>query len=123
MLAKTIGEVPRSVQELAPLVDYHVELMNDPANPDIEIVTPGETWQTFTSNWIQYVLRSILLLLQTFESNFQLQQCYFYYFVKGRVDGFPDTSTVYTRNPKGLKRRLIALYNPDERQTVPSETL
>lgn len=55
LLAETIDEVPRSVRELAPLVDYHVELMNDAAAPDIEIVTPGETWETFTANWIQYV--------------------------------------------------------------------
>ena len=68
LLAKTIEEVPRSVLELAPLVDYHVELMNDPSNPDIEIVTPGETWQSFTSNWTQYVMHSILLL-QAIESN------------------------------------------------------
>ena len=57
LLAKTIEEVPRSMRKLAPLVDYHVELMNDPSTPDIEIVTPGETWQRFTSNWVQYVWR------------------------------------------------------------------
>lgn len=96
LLAKTIEEVPRSVQELAPLVDYHVELMNDPANPDIEIVTPGQTWQTFTSNWIQYVLRSILFLLQTIEFNLQLQQRYFYYFVKDVSMG-SQTPAPFTR--------------------------
>ena len=53
LLDKTIEQVPRSVAELAPLVDYHIELMNDPSSPDIEIVTPGETWETFTSHWIQ----------------------------------------------------------------------
>jgi len=53
LLIKTIEQVPRSVAELAPLVDYHVTLMNDPSKPDIEIVTPGETWESFTAHWVQ----------------------------------------------------------------------
>ena len=52
---ETIEQVPESVAELSPLVDYHIELLNDPKTPDIEIVTPGETWEHFTAQWIQYV--------------------------------------------------------------------
>ena len=54
LIALTIEEVPKSVAELAPLVDYHVELSNDPeASQEIEIVTPGETWDHFTAQWVQ----------------------------------------------------------------------
>lgn len=56
LIIETIEQVPKSVAELRPLVDYHIELRNDPKTPDIEIVTPGETWEHFTSQWVQYVL-------------------------------------------------------------------
>ena len=55
LIAETIQQVPLSVAELSPLVDYHIELQNDPKTTDIEIVTPGETWENFTSQWVQYV--------------------------------------------------------------------
>jgi hypothetical protein len=55
LLAKALEQVPRSVKILAPLVDYHVELKNASDNDDIELVTDGETWETFKSHWIQYV--------------------------------------------------------------------
>jgi hypothetical protein len=34
------------------LVDYRVELSNNP-DSDIEIVSPGETWESFKSRWVQ----------------------------------------------------------------------
>jgi hypothetical protein len=52
--------VPRSVEELSALVDYHVELKNITGADDIELVTPNATWQSFTQQWIQYVFRSLL---------------------------------------------------------------
>lgn len=52
LLLETLEQVPRSVAELAPLVDYHVELRNAPG-ADIALVTPGENWEKFTSNWAQ----------------------------------------------------------------------
>jgi predicted kinase len=55
LLAKVLEQVPRSVKILAPLVDYHVELRNASDNDDIELVTEGETWETFKSHWVQYV--------------------------------------------------------------------
>lgn len=55
LIAESIQQVPLSVAELSPLVDYHIELLNDPKLTDIEIVTPGETWASFTSQWLQYV--------------------------------------------------------------------
>jgi hypothetical protein len=57
LLAEAIEQVPRSVAELAPLVDYHVEIRNAPNQPDVQLVTPGETWESFTATWVQYVLR------------------------------------------------------------------
>ena len=59
LIVETIEQVPKSVAELAPLVDYHIELLNDPKTPDIEIVTPGETWENFTAQWVQYVILSL----------------------------------------------------------------
>ena len=47
--------MPLSVAELSPLVEYHIELLNDPKKADIEIVTQGETWESFSSQWVQYV--------------------------------------------------------------------
>lgn len=53
VLEEALEQVPRSVKRLAPLVDYHVELLNAPDADDIEIVTEGETWESFQSQWIQ----------------------------------------------------------------------
>eukprot|EP00977_Amphora_coffeiformis_P010819 scaffold2536_cov169-Amphora_coffeaeformis.AAC.12 len=51
VLERALEQVPRSVKILAPLVDYHIELMNAPEADDIEIVTDGETWESFKSHW------------------------------------------------------------------------
>jgi len=51
LLEAALEQVPKSVKILAPLVDYHVELRND--SDEVEIATPGETWETFQSQWIQ----------------------------------------------------------------------
>ena len=63
LLHEAIIEVPKSIKILAPLVDYFVELENDDGTPDIELVTEGETWENFTSKWVQYVLRAMLARL------------------------------------------------------------
>ena len=60
LIVETIQQVPLSVAELSPLVGYHIELLNDPKTADIEIVTQGETWESFTSQWVQYVQRTRL---------------------------------------------------------------
>ena len=92
------------MRKLAPLVDYHVELMNDPSTPDIEIVTPGETWQRFTSNWVQYVWRILSPSLATVRRiDLTILFCVCFY-PKGHVDGFPGINTVYMRNPKESKK-------------------
>jgi hypothetical protein len=52
LLSEVLQQVPRSVEKLAPLVDYHVEIWNAP-NEDLALVTPGETWESFCSQWIQ----------------------------------------------------------------------
>lgn len=57
VLQAAIEQVPKSMKTLAPLVDYYVELRNDPETPEIELVTEGETWENFESKWIQYVLQ------------------------------------------------------------------
>jgi predicted kinase len=53
LLEEALEQVPRSVRELSPLVDYHVELRNETGAADIELVTPGVTWVSFTSQWAQ----------------------------------------------------------------------
>jgi hypothetical protein len=53
LLAEALEQVPRSVKILAPLADCHVELNNASDDGNIELVTEGETWETFTSHWIQ----------------------------------------------------------------------
>ena len=57
-----IEQVPRSIKILAPLVDYFVELQND-SSPDIELVTEGETWDSFSSQWVQYVITKLRAML------------------------------------------------------------
>lgn len=52
-LLEALEQVPKSVKELAPLADYYCELHNAPNTPDIELVTEGETWESFTEQWIQ----------------------------------------------------------------------
>jgi hypothetical protein len=53
VLKASLEQVPKSVKELAPLVDYHVELNNAPGTSDIELVTSNRNWDDFASNWIQ----------------------------------------------------------------------
>jgi hypothetical protein len=53
VLEEALEQVPRSVKALSHLVDYHVELYNAPDTDDIEIVSPGQTWDSFRSMWIQ----------------------------------------------------------------------
>jgi hypothetical protein len=53
LLEQALEQVPRSVKLLAPLVDYCAELLNAPNAQDIELVTEGETWETFYSQWVQ----------------------------------------------------------------------
>lgn len=53
VLTEAIEQVPKSVKILSPLVDYFVEVNNAPGADDIELVTEGETWQSFESKWIQ----------------------------------------------------------------------
>ena len=53
LLVETLEQVPRSVKALAPLADYNAEFRNVSGAADIDLVTPGETWQSFTAQWIQ----------------------------------------------------------------------
>jgi len=54
LLLKALEQVPKSVEKLAPLVDYHAEIHNPPNTDDVELVKPeGETWEKFKSHWIQ----------------------------------------------------------------------
>lgn len=52
LLLEAFEQVPRSVDALGHLVDYHVTLHN-PADGNIQIVTEGETWESFQGKWIQ----------------------------------------------------------------------
>lgn len=53
IIGETLEQVPRSVAALSPLVDYTCELNNAPGKDDIELLTEGETWESFTSHWVQ----------------------------------------------------------------------
>lgn len=53
VLIEALEQVPKSVAKLAPHVDYQVELRNDPNAADIELVTAGETWESFCKQWVQ----------------------------------------------------------------------
>lgn len=53
VLEEALEQVPRSVKVLEPLVDYFCEINNAPGAPDLELLTEGETWETFESKWVQ----------------------------------------------------------------------
>ena len=53
LLLETFYQVPRSVARLAHLVDYHAEIHNPPDAADVELRTPGETWESFHKKWLQ----------------------------------------------------------------------
>ncbi len=52
-LEMALEQVPKSVKILAPLADYFCELNNAPNKDDIEIMTEGEDWDSFRSQWLQ----------------------------------------------------------------------
>jgi len=53
LLEDAMEQVPRSVKILSPLSDYFAELNNAPGKSDIELLTEGECWDTFRSQWLQ----------------------------------------------------------------------
>jgi len=53
ILEHAIDKVPKSVKILSPLADFVAELHNAPSTSDIELVTDGMTWSSFTSVWSQ----------------------------------------------------------------------
>lgn len=53
VLLQSIEQVPKSVSRLAHLTDYHVEVCNRPDANDVELITPGETWESFSQQWVQ----------------------------------------------------------------------
>jgi hypothetical protein len=52
-LMNALEQVPKSVEELSPLVDYFCELGNAPNVADIELLTKGENWENFQKHWMQ----------------------------------------------------------------------
>jgi hypothetical protein len=52
-LIHALEQVPKSVEVLSPLVDYFCEVQNVPNAPDVELMTPGETWESFQEQWMQ----------------------------------------------------------------------
>jgi len=56
LLEQAIEEVPKSVEILAPLVDYYAEINNSSDADDIKLVKPeGSNWKQFRQQWIQTV--------------------------------------------------------------------
>jgi hypothetical protein len=55
-LEKVLDQVPKSIEVLAPLVDYYAEINNPPGAEDVELIQPaGSTWEEFGRQWVQYV--------------------------------------------------------------------
>lgn len=69
-LLAAIEQVPKSIKVIGPLADYFVELINDRGTADIELGTEGETWENFSSKWIQYV-QELLLRMEFFFVEFR----------------------------------------------------
>ena len=56
LLIEVLDQVPKSIEILAPLVDYYAELHNAPDAPDVDLVKPEcETWESFQKTWQQSV--------------------------------------------------------------------
>ena len=56
LLEKAMEQVPRSVDILSGLVDYHAEISNPADADDVELVKPrGSTWEEFSRQWNQTV--------------------------------------------------------------------
>lgn len=56
LLEKALDQVPKSIEVLAPLVDYYAEINNPPDAEDVELIKPsGSTWEHFGRQWVQYV--------------------------------------------------------------------
>jgi hypothetical protein len=54
VLEAALEQVPRSVEILAPLVDYYAEINNRENAPDIELVKPvASNWEEFERTWLQ----------------------------------------------------------------------
>jgi len=52
VLEASLTRAPRTVEVLDPLADYFCELRNDDGQvKGVEILTEGETWETFSSRW------------------------------------------------------------------------
>ena len=55
-LEKALEQVPISVKKLAPMADFFCEIDNSQCTSsggEVEIRTPGITWDTFRDNWAQ----------------------------------------------------------------------
>lgn len=54
VLEAALEQVPKSVEILAPLVDYYAEINNPEKTPDVELVKPvGSSWDDFRKKWLQ----------------------------------------------------------------------
>ena len=51
LLEQTMAEVPHSVSILSRKADFTVQLQNAPDSSDVEIVTKGIDWVSFTRMW------------------------------------------------------------------------
>ena len=56
LLEKAMEQVPRSVDILSGLVDYHAEISNPAGVEDVKLVKPnGSSWEEFSRQWMQTV--------------------------------------------------------------------
>jgi len=52
-LEMALEQVPKSIKVLGPMSDFFCELNNAPGAPDIELLTEGEDWESFRTQWSQ----------------------------------------------------------------------
>ena len=52
-LDAAMKQVPISVNKLAPMVDYFCEIDNSKDSGELTLKTPGVTWESFQTNWMQ----------------------------------------------------------------------
>jgi hypothetical protein len=79
LLEKAMEQVPRSVDILSPLVDYHAEINNPADADDVELVKPKDSsWEEFKRQWAQtvaYAENGHMVLKKAVNSKNRLDKC------------------------------------------------
>lgn len=72
-------QVPRSVDILSGLVDYHAEINNPADADDVELIKPkNSSWEEFTRQWVQtvaYAENGFKVIKKAVSSKTRLDKC------------------------------------------------